>query len=64
VKSLIRFATIFFLACHAHAVLDLNGDQVPDVWALVYNTGTISLTADNLFTSPELRFNPSLQLKR
>jgi hypothetical protein len=47
VKSLFHSATIFLLACQAHAVLDLNSDQVPDVWALVYNTGAISLTADS-----------------
>lgn len=46
-QFLIRFLTFLFLIGNAHAVLDLNGDQVPDVWALVYNTGAISMTADN-----------------
>ncbi len=31
----------------AHAALDLNSDGVPDVWALVYNTGGITMSADS-----------------
>lgn len=46
-KSIIRFAALLLLACNAHAALDLNSDQVPDVWALTYNTGAISMTADS-----------------
>jgi uncharacterized protein (DUF1800 family) len=47
-KCIRRFlAAACLAAAPAYAVLDLNSDSVPDVWALVYNVGALDMAADS-----------------
>lgn len=45
ISLLLAFAAIV-VSDQAHAVIDLNNDGIPDVWALKYNCGGLSMTAD------------------
>ena len=45
-RYLLLCLALGFFAAPARAVLDLNSDTIPDVWALVYGSGALAPAAD------------------